>query len=50
MIASWPKKEIKPSSSSDHISAFYDFFATACEIAGDKIVKKQTELVFYQNY
>ena len=35
MIASWPKK-IKPSSSSDHISAFYDFFATACEIAGDK--------------
>jgi len=33
MIAWWPGK-IKPGSSSDHISAFWDFMPTACELAG----------------
>jgi len=32
MIASWPNK-IKPGSSTDHVSIFYDFFETACEVA-----------------
>lgn len=31
-IASWPGK-IKPNTTSDHISAFWDFLPTACEIA-----------------
>jgi len=33
MIASWPNK-IKAGSKSNHISAFYDFFETACDVAG----------------
>jgi uncharacterized sulfatase len=33
MIARWPGK-IKPGSTSDHPSAFWDFLPTACEIAG----------------
>ena len=33
MIASWPNK-IKSGSISNHISAFYDFFETACDVAG----------------
>ncbi|WP_063769049.1 arylsulfatase [Flammeovirga sp. OC4] len=33
MIAYWPNK-IKSHSTSDHISAFWDFMPTACEIAG----------------
>lgn len=32
-IARWPDK-IKPGSVSDHISAFWDFLPTACELAG----------------
>ena len=32
----WPAK-IKAGSTSDHISAFWDFFPTACELAGAKI-------------
>ncbi|HZK08716.1 MAG TPA: arylsulfatase [Bacteroidales bacterium] len=32
MIAWWPKK-IKPGSTSEHISAFWDFLPTACELA-----------------
>ena len=32
-VARWPGK-IKPGSSSDHISAFWDFLPTSCEIAG----------------
>jgi arylsulfatase A len=32
MIAYWPTK-IKPNSTSDHISAFWDFLPTVCEIA-----------------
>ncbi|MFC4222045.1 arylsulfatase [Flagellimonas marina] len=32
-IAYWPK-HIKSGSTSDHISAFWDFFPTACELAG----------------
>ena len=33
MIAYWPSK-IQPNSTTDHISAFWDFFPTAVEIAG----------------
>ncbi len=33
MIARWPGK-INPGSQSDHISAFWDFLPTACDIAG----------------
>ena len=33
LIASWPNK-IKPSSTSDHISAFYDMMPTICDISG----------------
>jgi len=32
MIANWPEK-IKPNSTSNHISAFWDFLPTVCEIA-----------------
>ena len=32
MIASWPSK-IKEGSSTNHISVFYDFFQTACDVA-----------------
>jgi arylsulfatase A-like enzyme len=32
MIAYWPEK-IKPNSSSNHVSAFWDFLPTACEMA-----------------
>ena len=33
MIARWPGK-IRPGTMSDHISAFYDFLPTACELTG----------------
>ena len=33
LIASWPNK-IKPGSTSEHISAFYDLMPTICDIAG----------------
>ena len=33
MLARWPGK-IAPGSTTDHISAFWDFFPTACDIAG----------------
>jgi len=33
MIARWPGK-IRPGTQSDHISAFWDFLPTACELAG----------------
>ncbi len=36
MIARWPVK-IKAGSTSDHISAFWDFLPTCCELAGVKI-------------
>ncbi len=36
MIARWPGK-IRPGTVSDHISAFYDFLPTACELAGQPI-------------
>lgn len=35
MIARWPGS-IKPGGESDHVSAFWDFLPTACEIAGVK--------------
>jgi arylsulfatase A-like enzyme len=35
-IAWWPGK-IKPNTSSDHISAFWDFLPTACDLAGIEI-------------
>ena len=33
MIARWPGK-IAPGTTTDHISAFWDFLPTACEVAG----------------
>ncbi|HBL43146.1 arylsulfatase [Gimesia sp.] len=33
LIAKWPGK-IKPGTSTDHISAFWDFLPTACDLAG----------------
>jgi uncharacterized sulfatase len=35
MIARWPGN-IAPGTSSDHLSGFYDFLPTACELAGVK--------------
>ena len=39
MIARWPGK-IKPNSTTDHISAFWDVMPTMCEIANTKSPKK----------
>jgi arylsulfatase len=39
-IASWPGK-IKPGSTSDHISAFWDYFPTFAEIAGAELPTNQ---------
>ena len=36
LIASWPGK-INPSTTSNHISAFYDLFPTICDLANVKI-------------
>jgi len=36
MIARWPGR-IKPGSSTDHISAFWDFLPTCCDLIGAKI-------------
>lgn len=38
MIAYWPSK-IEPGKVSDHVSAFWDFMPTACELAGVSIPK-----------
>jgi len=38
-IARWPGK-IEPASQSDHISAFWDFLPTCCDIAGAKTPKQ----------
>ena len=38
MIARWPGK-IKPGTETNHVSAFWDFLPTACEIAGIKSPK-----------
>ena len=46
MIASWPNK-IKSGSKSNHISAFYDFFETACDVAGIKNNVKTDGISFY---
>ena len=46
MIVSWPKK-IKPGSKSNHISAFYDFFETACDVAGIKNNVETDGISFY---
>jgi arylsulfatase len=47
MIASWPNK-IKPNSKSNHISAFYDFFETACDVAGIENSEKTDGISFYK--
>ena len=47
LIAYWPGK-IKSSSVSDHISAFWDFMPTACELAGTEI-PKNTDGISYVN-
>ena len=39
MIVSWPNR-IKPGSTSDHISSFYDVLPTLCDIAGANIPDK----------
>ncbi|WP_299802353.1 arylsulfatase, partial [uncultured Carboxylicivirga sp.] len=36
MIASWPRK-IKPGTSTNHVSAFWDVLPTLCEVAGEPI-------------
>ena len=46
MIASWPNK-IKAGSKSNHISAFYDFFETACDVAGIDNVIQTDGVSFY---
>jgi arylsulfatase len=46
MIVSWPDK-IKPGSKSNHISSFYDFFETACDIAGIENTHKTDGISFY---
>ena len=46
MIASWPNK-IKSGSKSNHISAFYDFFETACDVAGIKNNVETDGISFY---
>jgi len=46
MIASWPNT-ISPGSVSNHISSFYDFFATACDIANIQIPFSTDGISFY---
>ena len=46
MIVSWPNK-IKPGSKSNHISSFYDFFETACNVAGIENTHKTDGISFY---
>ena len=46
MIVSWPNK-IKSGSKSNHISAFYDFFETACDVAGIKNNVETDGISFY---
>jgi arylsulfatase len=46
MIASWPN-EIEPGTSSDHISAFYDFFETALVVAS---IESPIQELFQKNH
>jgi len=46
MIASWPNT-IKSGSVSNHISSFYDFFATACDIANIELPFNTDGISFY---
>jgi arylsulfatase len=39
MVARWPGR-IKPAATSEHISAFWDWLPTLCEVAGVKLNKK----------
>jgi len=45
MIASWPNK-IKPGSSSDHISSFYDILPTLCDVAEVNVTQKTDGISF----
>ena len=45
MIASWPNK-IKPGSSSDHISSFYDILPTLCDVAEINVTHKTDGISF----
>lgn len=47
MIASWPNK-IKPGSSSDHISSFYDILPTLCDVA-EINVNHKTDGISFKN-
>ena len=44
-IVRWPGK-VAPGSTSDHISAFWDFMPTACEIAGKRLKEKTDGISF----
>ena len=46
LIANWPVK-ISPNSKTKHLSAFWDFLPTACEIAGLKIPKTIDGISYY---
>jgi len=46
MIASWPN-EIEPGTSSNHISAFYDFFETALDVASIESPIQTDGISFY---
>ena len=46
MIASW-KGKIAPGTTSDHISAFWDFYPTACEVAGISQISKAIDGISY---
>jgi arylsulfatase A-like enzyme len=47
-VAVWPEN-IKPGSKSDHISGFWDFLPTACEVAGIQPTKSDLDGISYQN-
>jgi len=46
MIAKWPEK-IKPGSTTDHVSAFWDILPTFAELAGLKVPKNIDGISFY---
>ncbi len=45
-VAVWPGK-IKPGTTSDHVSAFWDFLPTACDIAGIKPTRQDLDGISY---
>jgi arylsulfatase A-like enzyme len=47
-VAVWPQR-IKPGTISQHISGFWDFLPTACEVAGIQPTKNDLNGISYQN-